>query len=123
MMPSKASGSPQERRSGAGWYMGSLTPSQRLVGPVSQTQTNVWELDKGGVLGVSGARGGGAECAQEAKGQPYARAHRAGDTACVAVRVKAPLAPRPLAYASGALAKIFFTFSTTIFFKENVNGY
>ena len=48
MMPSKASGSPQERRSGAGWYMGSLTPSQRLVGPVSQTQTNVWEWDKGG---------------------------------------------------------------------------
>jgi hypothetical protein len=37
--------------------------------------------------------------------------------------VKAPLAPRPLAYTSGALAKIFFTFSTTIFFKENVNGY
>jgi len=122
-MPSKASGSPQELRSRHGVGMGTSPASQRLVGPVAQTQTNVWELDKGGVLGVSGARGGGAACAQEAKGQPYARAHRAGDTACVAVRVKAPLAPRPLAYASGALAKIFFTFSTTIFFKENVNGY
>lgn len=65
-MPSKAPGSPQERRSGAGWYMGSLTPSQRLVGPVSQTQTNVWELDRG-VLGVSGARGEGQRVPREPK--------------------------------------------------------
>ena len=102
--------------------MGTSPGPQRLIDPVLQTQTNVWELDKGGAWRVW-SQGGGAACAQGAKGRPYARAHRAGDTACVAVRVKAPLAPRPLACASGALAKIFFTFSTTIFFKENVNGY
>lgn len=87
---------------------------------MSQTQTNVWELDRGGALRVL-KQGGGVAVSLEGRGQPYARAHRACDTACVIVRVKAPLSPRPYPCASGDLTKIFPTFSTTIFLKENVN--
>jgi hypothetical protein len=47
--------------------MGTSPGPQRLIDPVLQTQTNVWELDKGGVLGVSGARGEGQRVPREPK--------------------------------------------------------
>ena len=80
-------------------------------------------IGQGGVFGVSGAKGGVRACPWPARpGLRQARSWR-GQQARSGAQRKAPLAPRPLACASGALAKIFFTFSTTIFFKENVNGY
>lgn len=121
-MPSKAPRRPQEPRSGHGWYMGSIKPFQRLVGPVAQTQTNVWELDRGVPCRVQQA-GGGTGCVQPGRPAAYyapacARVSRAGARA----RGR-PFAPPPLAYASGGLSQFFPPFSLTMLLKENVNGY
>lgn len=119
-MPSKAPGRPQERRSGSGLGMGTSPGLQRLVGPVSQTQTNVWELDRGGALRVLKQGGRGQRVHGQAR-QGRRQAGRARVAGPQRAGAKAPLSPRPYPCASGDLTKIFPTFSTTIFFKENVN--
>lgn len=138
-MPSKAPRSQQETRSGARVGMGTSPGLQRLVGPVSQTQTNVWVLYRQGVPGVSRTRGRGQRVPGELR-PTICAGIRAGDNAHVNARVtKAPFAPPPPGVARRGPSSIFsrqmaggvkpghsqffLTFSMTMLFKENVNVY
>ena len=100
--------------------MGTSPAFQRLVAPMSQTQTNVWILDKGGAWRVP-KQGGGVAVSMARRGGAAGRPAGCAWLACSGLARKAPLSPRPYPCASGDLTKIFPTFSTTIFLKENVN--
>lgn len=120
-MPSKAPGSPQERRSGAGLGMGTNPGSQSLVAPLSQTQTNVWVLYKVGVPGVYAGRGGVEGCLHPGAAGTSTRPSTHAVSPAGAPARGRPLAPPPRRCTGGGHPQFFPTFSTTIFFKENVN--
>lgn len=111
----KASGGPQETRSGVGLGMGSHLVLERLVAPMFKPKRTYGFCTPG--------RGGYRRVPREPRPDHMRQRVRVRYRVRRRAREKAPFAPSPYRSAGGGFPEIFLPFFVTMLFKENVNGY
>jgi len=102
--------------------MGTSPGPQRLIDPVLQTQTNVWELDRGGVWRVR-SQGGGQGVSMAGQAWAAAGAELARAAGPQRRAAQGTPCPPPLGVCERGPRPNFLHFFDDNVFKENVNGH